>query len=409
MTRHSISVRLLALAMACTSACALNAQTFKSGSNETDGDLDFSKIPGGPNYTFDPQKFSPPLDQDHDNVFNFKTINIPPGATVTVSAQQVNGPMTWLATGNVNINGTLILGGANGLANNSLEQRSPAVPGPGGFYGGVGGNNTVAPTAGGGPNGSGGAAGSKSSNQGKAGGFIGNSFLVPLVGGSGGGGGFWDTTNPNIGGGGGAGGGAILIASDGTITIGGTISANGGSAANTCQSGGAGAGGAVRLAANSITGGGRLLVAAGSQASCSNSGAGNGIIRLEAFQLNFTGTTAGAVYTGSPYATFVTGVPMLKVVSVAGVTVNPYPTGSFAVPDVAINSANPVPIVVQGTNIPAGTTVQMQFYSENGPNLTASATLDQTLQGTTTVTFPPGYSQGLVSASFTVQSQAPKR
>ena len=86
--------------------------------------------------------------------------------------------------------------------------------------------------------------------------------------------------------------------------------------------------------------------------------------------------------------------------------VNPFPSGTFTVPDVTINTAATVPVELQAANIPVGTTVQLQFYSENGPDITATTTLDASLKATAQVKFPSGYSRGLVSVSFMVQPPA---
>ena len=393
---------LLALVLILSLPIGVIAQNFSSGSTGVDGKLDYTGTPPG-TVIFDPNAFVPPLDQDHDNIYNFTTITIPAGVTVKFTAQKVNGPVTWLATGNVTIDGVLDLSGAPGLNSNAQENRNPAVPGPGGFYGGIGGNQVLPPGAGQGP--TPGAAGTAASNNGGNGGaFAGNSFLVPLIGGSGGGGGFSPTGNPTVGAGGGAGGGAILIASSTSIIISGQIFARGGQGGSN-PGGGSGSGGAIRLAANTISsrnpGEGSLQVPGGGNAPF-------GMIRLEAFQRLFTGSIVGPFTLASPYATFVTSNPAsIKVVSVAGVAVNPLPTGSFTVPDVSINNAVPVPVVLQGANIPGGTPVQLQFYSENGPDITATATLDANLAATAQVTFPTGYSRGLVSVTFTAPQLAP--
>ena len=180
-----------------------------------------------------------------DNVFNFTTITVNSGVTIRIRASKVrNLPVVWLATGNVAINGTLNLSGDSRIyaeprcpGTQIAQNRQPAEPGAGGYYGGPGSRGGVGPETGAGPGG--GAAGLNSSSATCYGGAgasytavnpyqpsnayinvaglgqaYGNIYLVPLYGGSGGGGG-WGT-NPNgqdVGGGGGAGGGAIRIVS----------------------------------------------------------------------------------------------------------------------------------------------------------------------------------------------------
>jgi hypothetical protein len=91
------------------------------------------------------------------------------------------------------------------------------------------------------------------------------------------------------------------------------------------------------------------------------------------------------------------------VVSVNGVSLPATPTGSFVTPDVSINSTAAVPVVINATNIPVGTPLTLQFFSDNGTDFTVPAALTGTLaQSTTTVqvTFPPGFTRGYVTASW---------
>jgi hypothetical protein len=139
---------------------------------------------------------------------------------------------------------------------------------------------------------------------------------------------------------------------------------------------------------------------------------GNGVIRIESFN------NAGGAYSlcngacpvsfGSPYNTFATSSipPTIAVTSVNGVPVTSPATGSFQVPDVVINSGSPATIQIQGSQIPNNTPVTLQFFSDNGPDMTIAGTLTGTLAVTTAsvqFTFPPGYTRGFVSASFTPQ------
>ena len=118
-----------------------NQEPFSSGSTGADGALDYSAIlPKGGTLLFDPTKFNPPLDPAGDNVFNFTTINIPANVTVRLSGRILRGPVYWLASGDVTINGTIDLNGENGVpARPILDGRTRAMPGAGGFSGGVGG------------------------------------------------------------------------------------------------------------------------------------------------------------------------------------------------------------------------------------------------------------------------------
>src|SRR6266702_2822337 len=202
-----VSIAMLLGFGLASSPLRVGAQTFSSGSDGSD--LEFA--PSGPPGTvvvFDPSRFSGT--QVSANIFNFTTITIPAGVTVRLSGNKINGPVYWLAQGDVDIEGTVDLSGGNGYdvtANPFL--RVPSVPGSGGYGGGVGGDYPSAvqqALPGNGPGG--GTAGTRSAVGGQ-GAFSGNQFLIPLVGGSGGGG----SLDTGLGEGGGAGGGALLIAS----------------------------------------------------------------------------------------------------------------------------------------------------------------------------------------------------
>ncbi len=386
---HETSKALLASVMALITAATLSGQSFTSGSNGSDGALTLT-TPG--TIDFDPKTFNPPLDPDGDNIYHFASITIGTGVTVKLSGNVLHGPVYWLAQEAVQIDGTVDLDGAPGHAvPTSLADRTLSTPGAGGYAGGLGTfNGTSAATAGNGPGGGpvscGGTRGTNTSNQ----------FLVPLIGGSGGGG---SNCAANTGGGG-AGGGALLIASSTSIAVGGTISANGG---NGASSSGPGAGGAIRLTAPVISG-------AGSLRASTAAGGFAGIVRLEAFQQSFSGTlAAGQVYKATPVNTFLpsnlTPPPTVRVVRVGGVEVNPTPTGSFQIPDVTINSSSNVTVDIEAQFVPLGTVVNLKVSSENFADRSATSTpLQGTLEASTataTITFPPGFSQGYVKATWT--------
>jgi len=391
MTRIFNFVATIALLTAYVPAFA---QTFSSTSTGTDGALNLT-TPG--TIVFTPSSFTPALDPDGDHIFNFTTINIAAGVTVQLSGSVLKGPVYWLAQGAVTINGTISLNGANGY--NCVDPpnpalRTPSAPGAGGYAGGIGALGSDAYQPGAGP---GGGTGGDSRTAISNGHFTGNRFLVPLIGGSGGTGGI-----TVCGGGGGAGGGALLIASSTSITVNGSITANGGTGGSSTAfslGGGSGSGGAIRLAAPSIDGGGSLSV---------TPTASPGLIRLEAFHQNFTGTTTqSAVGLAVPASVTLPsgGPPAITVVSVSGVPVSATPTGSFLIPDTTINQSTPAIVAIQAKNIPVGTAVTLYFSSENGPDLTVAASaLAGTLANSTataSVTFPPGFSRGYVKASWT--------
>lgn len=386
-------------------AAPVFGQTISSTSTGSDGALNLT-TPGI--VVFNPQSFNPVLNPSGNNIYNFTTINIAAGVTVQLSGQILNGPVYWLAQGAVTINGTISLDGGDGYSCVSPPNpaiRVPSVPGPGGYAGGVGGmvtdtfSDNYQPGSGPGGGIGGGLAGSAAST----GKFTGNVFLVPLIGGSGGTGGTTDGANSACGGGGGAGGGAILIASSTSIAINGSITSNGGNGGNPGSniSNGGGSGGAIRLVAPLIQGTGSM--SAGPVGTTFQ-----GIIRLEAFQQNFTGTISpGAVSLAAPLSVALPsgGPPVVSVVSVAGVAIPASPTGSFQIPDGTINQSTPAAVVIQASNIPVGTVPTLYIFSESGPDMTVQApALTGTLASSTatvSVTFPPGFSRGYVRAAWT--------
>jgi hypothetical protein len=428
-----IKVAILFLAAIFALAPGVRGQTFTSGSDGSDGAYDLTGTTPGTIILFNPTQF-------HgtgvaNNVFNFTTITIPSGITVRLSGSLINGPVYWLAEGNVDIEGTVDLRGQNAPPPAPiLDVRRRAIPGPGGFAGGVGGKFDSAAIAtspvarpGDGPTGAL-AAGTTATgcpifNGGFVGAYSGNAFLVPLVGGSGGGGENF-VSGPGLlssipyGAGGGAGGGALLVASSTAVTVNGLITTDGGDGywvtGNCNGSGvfagsGAGGGGAIRLMAPTISGTGSLSALGG--AVFRNSSAmfqsASGAIRLEAFQDNFQGNFNGSPTSmGSPFNTFIPaiGPPSVTVASVSGVNVAQPPSGSLATPDITINTSSAVSLAIQATNIPPGTVITLHVFSDNDTDQTVQTTpLLGTLQSSTataSVTFPSGFSLNYVKATW---------
>jgi hypothetical protein len=320
-------------------------------------------------------------------VYNFTTINIAAGSTLTLSGNLLGGPVFFLASGAVEIDGTIDISGQAGhteLPLTNISGRVPSAPGAGGYSGGVGGicppsstncsiTATNLPTAqpGNGPGGGAVAPPGFSTGGGPPfgipGTFTGSQFLIPMIGGSGGGG--HNLSDPNnVGAGGGAGGGALLIASSTSITVTGIITAAGGRGGDfqSGDAGGEGSGGAIRLMAPSITTnvGSAIDVRGGL-----NDGnlATSGRIRLEAFQQTLNGSLFGQLTQSTPFAILLPATPpsVIKVTSVAGIPINANP---FSFPDASINSATSVPIVIQAQYIPPGTTPTLYIFSETGPD-----------------------------------------
>lgn len=353
--------------------CVGAAQTFGSGSTGADGAL--------------APTTSVRLPIPADGVFNFTTITIPAGVTVSfvTRAGVRQPPITLLATGNVILAGRIDVSGGNGGSGGNGTQLfgNGGVAGPGGYDGGAGSNGLQGASGGAGLGPGGGLPGSSSAFPGHAGhlvaaagasggGAYGDARLVPLVGGSGGGGAasqFFGTT----GGGGGGGGGALLLASSGTLTLsGGTITAGGGGGGGSAggPAGGSGSGGAVRLVAATLVGTASIDVNGGP-------GASPGRIRIEAITntATVTGGTVGGLTVGIPDA-IALGVVGLRIGAVAGVGAPATPVGSYVTPDVILpaGTVSPVTVALEASQIPLGTTITVTATPLSGAPVLAVST-----------------------------------
>ena len=423
---------LVLLATIALGAGSAFAQTFNSGSTGADGAF---------NPTTNTTLTLPP-----DGVFNFTTINIPAGVTVTFTRNAANTPVTMLATGNVTIAGTVNINGSNGgpaLLGATVVGTNGGAGGPGGFDGGTGATSLPPASAGsglgpggggGGPyfptplplSGGGGGGFATSGGSGAGGASPGSTYgaptLLPLIAGSGGGGG--GAFGNNNGAGGGGGGGAILIASSSSISLFGSITARGGLGGNDVPSisavgaGGSGSGGAVRLVANTIGGnGGSISVAGGGSigsgpANTHGGAGGAGRVRIEGFTNTATIAFSGAgASVGAPGPLALASGPCLRIASVAGVAAPAAPAGSFSVPDVVIpfGTPNPMTVALAASNIPLGTTVNVTVSGLTGGNNSAvSSPLAGTMATSTasaSVTIPTDRASVIsASATFTLAS-----
>jgi hypothetical protein len=357
---------------------------FDSGSDESDGALDFTGTPAGTTIEFDPVALN--LDADGDSIYHFTTITVPADVTIKFRADKAgSAPIHWLATGPVVIDGTLDLNGENG----SSTLPTLSISGPGGFPGGAKAISTVpnffsgfGPGAGIGQNCNAGHVISRFDQfrgcVGQSGSIYGNGFLLPLIGGSGGAG--------HSGGGGGAGGGAILCASNVSVTINGTISArggDGGGGTGTARAGG-GSGGAVRIVAPNVSGAGTIDVRGQLGGGTLNRGSSGGRILVEAsintFAGQFTGDTRVVTLVPDPILFPSTATPNLSITSIGGIAVPATPRGLFNPVDVSIDNAEAVVIAIAATNIPLGTVVNVTVLNETeGATSVSSTPLDGTL------------------------------
>lgn len=351
--------------------CTAAAQTFTSGSTGADG-------------AFAPTA-SVQLQIPADGVFNFTTINIPVGVTVSFSTRAGvrQPPISLLATGNVVVAGRIDVSGGNGGPGATGTQlfSNGGVAGPGGFDGGVGSNglHNGSGAAGLGPGG--GLPGSATAFPGHAGHLLtapgvsggrayGDARLVPLIGGSGGGGGASQLFGLT-GGGGGGGGGALLLASSGTMTVNGSIVAAGGVGGSSAgPAGGSGSGGAVRLVTTTLVGNPIIDVNGGP-------GASPGRIRVEAFTnaATLSGGVTGGVTVGTPDA-IVLNVVGLRIATIAGVRAPATPGGSYGTPDVILpaGTTSPVTVALEASQIPLGTTITVTATPLSGAPVLAVST-----------------------------------
>ena len=411
-----------ALSLFCAVATAQAQNNFNSGSTGADG-------PFAPTVT---QSVAVP----DSGVFNFTTVNIPTGVTITFTRNATNKPLTILASGDVVITGTINidgkpgntnglggLGGPGGSSGGSggygFDQSFSGVPGdgPSGGGGGIGGatiTGTNVGDGGGGGYGLAGTNGGGGTNGGVGGPRFGAVTILPLIGGSGGGAG---AASANTRGGpGGGGGGAILIASSGTITLNGTIFSRGGIGSGCCtffSGGGGGAGGAIRLISNTFTGTGTMNVSGGTGAGGnfhSGGSGGQGYVRVEAFDKNnFTGSTTptNIISFALPHPITPPNAPSLRIASVGGVNAPATPVGSLqGVPDIIVSSSQPNPLTValEGANLPVGTIVQVTLTPSTGNRTTVQSSglagTEAASTASASVTLPGGIT--VVSASAVI-------
>ena len=322
-----------------------------------------------------------------DGVFHCTTINVGSGFTLRFTRNALNTPVYLLATGAVTIPGTIELSGTQNAGG------APGVGGPGGFDGGYGGFGIGANTIGGDGQGPGGgrnisqwwgaahvAALGLNTNK------YGNALCSPLIGGSGGGGG---SGNPGSGGGGG--GGAILIAANTSITVSGTIRANGATGY------GGGSAGAIRLVSPLVNGTGNLTVNGGG--GYTGYGGSDGRIRIDcedryAFRsLTMNGTaTRGAQMFVFPTAP----VARLDLIEAAGTAI-PEGTGNLVQVDLPAGSSTNRTVRVQGRNFTGVVPITVIVIPENRPATRYNAQIDMSGGNPSEVTVNVSIPDGTIS------------
>lgn len=158
--------------------------------------------------------------------------------------------------------------------------------------------------------------------------------------------------------------------------------------------GGGGSGGGIRLVANTFAGTGRLQAVGGLTG-------GSGIIRIEAFQSPFTGNIDPLPAVDRPGIVIPPNIPMLRIASIAGVAVPLSPQGPAAsLADVVIppGIVNPIPVVIEGMNIPPDSQITVRISGRQEDGSSVSREVMATLMGDATMTratVPLNFTAGL--------------
>ena len=323
-----------------------------------------------------------------DGIFNFTTVTIETGATLSFQKNALNTPVYFLATGDIVVDGAINLRGQSG------DLVSGGAGGPGGFAGGppsIAGNpagSGLGPGAGApaaGPFNTSNAAGKGSygsrNTRAVDGPVYGSELLVPLVGGSGGGGSL-DTR------GGCGGGGAILLASDTRVEINGDVFAN-----VACdQPWGVGSGGGVRIVAPVVAGLGEIWVNGGDENQLlDNRFGGRGRVRIDVIDrselANLVVLPSQALSVGAFFVAFPDTVPRLDIISAAG---NAIAEGTQGPVDLVLplNSPSAQTIVVQGRDFQGTVPITVAVTPDTGDRVLYEAEIDMSAGNPATVNVP---------------------
>lgn len=328
---------------------------FSSGSTGVDGALNVTS-----NMT---------LNLPPNGIFNFTTISVSNGATLTFNRNPLNTPVYMLATGDVNISGIIDVGGKNrnGIA--------PGTGGPGGFDGGFAALQGFPDGDGQGPGGGRpalnfGAAFASAGGSGANTNVYGNTLLSPLVGGSGGAGGFAVGFR-----GGGGGGGAILVGSSTRVTINSTglINSQGGSGQ------GGGSGGAIRLVAPVVDGSGRLDVNAGRGELTGNYTGSPGRTRIDSIDRFAHGnlTLSGKATRGSQMFVFPPGNRRLDIIHAAGREI-PEGTNAPVTVNLPVGASTNQIVRIQARGFTNDIPIRVRITPENAPSATFDGVITNT-------------------------------
>ena len=325
---------------------------FSSGSTGADGALNVTA--------------STTLDLPANGIFNYTTITVPLGVTLSFNRNALNTPVYLLATGDVLISGIIDVSAVN-------DANSPAAGrgGPGGFDGGFGAFQGFPSGDGQGPGGGRadaeyGAAYAFPNSGGANTSIYGNTLLSPLIGGSGGAAG---TNGASIYGGGG-GGGAILIASSSKLTIAGAITASG------RDGSGGGSGGAIRVVAPIVDGTGSLNVAGGNSYLSGTYRGSSGRTRIDSTDrfAHRSLSLGGKGTRGSQMFVFPPNNPRLDIISAAGTAIAEGTAAPVTV-NLPVGSPTAQIVRVQARGFTGDVPIRVKITPENGTAATFDAVI----------------------------------
>ncbi|MCP5527996.1 MAG: hypothetical protein H7A47_14485 [Verrucomicrobiales bacterium] len=346
------------------------------------GNWDADNTANAGNGIYDPEKWAV--------VFKYSSVTVNEGATVTFRNHPSRGPVVWLVSGDVVINGAVNLDGQD-----PVDPPALAEPGPGGFRGGSGNTAPGAEEAAGfGPGGAGRRVGDHYGYYSGGGSYgsegrngqppYGNPALIPLLGGSGGGG--RSSTYREAGArGGGGGGGAILIACAGDIHIQGEMHANGGNGrvnGESYQDFCSGSGGGIRLVSEILSGGGSIQAVGGGGYHYG----GLGRIRIERVtnnadvQVTPDPSIVPLVDGSTPQIWMPVSGPMVRIVSIGGTQPPADPRAEFNAigADVVLPQTASLPVVVETTNVEDASVVTVRVTPRSNADFAeATATVSE--------------------------------
>lgn len=181
--------------------------------------------------------------------------------------------------------------------------------------------------------------------------------------------------------GGGAGGGALLVACNGTATISGKLSANGGNGApvqvNNDEPAGGGSGGGIRIVAQALAGNGTIECVGGRKGTWGNPG-GLGRVRLERvvnennLQVTPDPSLVNLADGATPLIWLPADGPTVRIVSIEGQEAPADPRAGFGTigADIVLPQVTNVTVVVETANVDLASVVRIRATPRANGNFT---------------------------------------